>query len=207
MPALRLEGVANAILGPLSFSVAEGESVALLGPSGSGKSTLLKIIAGLLPHQGRVYFDERDMSRVPAHRRGLGYMSQDPLLFPHLRIDTSLRLVLLFDRASAGQRGARTAETLHLCAIDHRADRRPATLSGGERQRAALARALVRRPRLLLLDEPFAALDPPTRRRLWDEVDALRRRLGMTLVLVTHSPEEAARLADRTMHLVNGHLV
>ncbi|GEO80171.1 ABC transporter ATP-binding protein [Pararhodospirillum oryzae] len=206
MPALFLDRVANAVLGPLDLRVGAGEAVAVLGPSGAGKSTLLKIIAGLLPHEGDVRFDDRVMTRVPAHRRAVGYMSQDLHLFPHLSVEQNVRLALWFDREAAGERRARARETLALCAIDHRATRRPATLSGGERQRAALARALARRPRVLLLDEPFGSLDPATRRTLWTEVGALRQRLGMTMLLVTHDPEEAEVLADRTIHLRDGRL-
>lgn len=203
---LRLEGVANAVLAPLDLTVRPGEAVAVLGPSGAGKSTLLKIVAGLLPHQGRIFFDGCDLTGLPPHRRGIGYMSQDLHLFAHLSVANNLHLPLLFGGLAPAARTARVAETLRLCAIDHRATRRPASLSGGERQRAALARALVMRPRLLLLDEPFANLDPATKAILWREVDALRRRLGMTALIVTHDPQEAAALADRSIRLSDGTL-
>ncbi|MCF8481661.1 MAG: ATP-binding cassette domain-containing protein [Rhodospirillum sp.] len=207
MPRLDLEGVTTPFLGPLDLSVADGEAVALLGPSGSGKTTLLKAVAGLIPHGGRIRFDGRPMERTPPHHRDIGYLSQDVLAFPHLSVAASLRLVLFFDQASAGRRAERVRRTLELCAITHRADRRPDQLSGGERQRAALARALARRPSLLLLDEPFSSLDPETRRQLWAEVGGLRRTLGMTALVVTHDPEEARVLADRVIYLRDGKLV
>ncbi|TCO73251.1 ABC transporter ATP-binding protein [Rhodovulum euryhalinum] len=206
MSGLRLEGVANAVLAPLDLTVRPGEAVAVLGPSGAGKSTLLKIVAGLLPHRGRVLLGGGELTGLPPHRRGIGYMSQDLHLFPHLSVANNLHLPLVFRGLDRAARAARVAETLALCAIDHRASRRPASLSGGERQRAALARALVCRPRLLLLDEPFANLDHATRGALWREVDALRRRLGITALIVTHDPAEAAALADRSVRIADGTL-
>jgi ABC-type sulfate/molybdate transport systems ATPase subunit len=137
----------------------------------------------------------------------VGYLAQDVLAFPHLSVAASLRLVLLFDKGSRGRRAERLAETLALCAIAHRADRRPGQLSGGERQRAALARALARRPRILLLDEPFSSLDPETKRQLWRDVGGLRRALGITALVVTHDPEEASALADRVVRLRDGRVV
>lgn len=204
MPELRLEAVTHPVLGPLDLTVAAGEAVAVLGPSGAGKSTLLKIVAGLLPYRGRMTFDGRCMAGVPAHRRDIGYLSQDLHLFPHLSVEHNIRLALLFDRASAGRRRERTQQILELCAIAHRAQRRPQTLSGGERQRAALARALARHPRLLLLDEPFSRLDRATKQTLWTEIGLLRRRLGLTALIVTHDAEEAAALADRVIALRAG---
>ncbi|ARC89083.1 ABC transporter ATP-binding protein [Rhodovulum sp. MB263] len=206
MPALRLERIGNAVLGPLDLEIGTGEAVALLGPSGAGKSTLLKIVAGLLPHRGRVIYEGRDMTGLPPHRRGFGYMSQDLHLFPHLSVAGNLALPLVFAGLGRRARARRVAETLALCAIAHRAHRRPARLSGGERQRAALARALSLRPRLLLLDEPFANLDRDTRAGLWAELDALRRRLGMTALIVTHDPSEARALADRSVTIEAGRL-
>ncbi|SIS70113.1 ABC transporter ATP-binding protein [Phaeovulum vinaykumarii] len=206
MHGLQLEAVSNAVLAPLDLSLAPGEALAILGPSGAGKSTLLKIIAGLLPHRGRVIFAGRDLTGVPPHARRIGYMSQDLHLFPHLSVAANLRLPLLFSGLSRREQTARIHRTLDLCAIAHRAGRRPATLSGGERQRAALARTLAMRPRLILLDEPFATLDGATKRGLWHELDRLRRGLGMSALIVTHDPEEAAALADRQVHLNHGQL-
>ncbi|RUQ37062.1 MAG: ATP-binding cassette domain-containing protein [Candidatus Competibacteraceae bacterium] len=207
MPELRLEAVTHPVLGPLDLTVADGEAVAVLGPSGAGKNTLLKIIAGLLPYQGRLTFDGVSMAGVPAYRRNIGYLSQDLHLFPHLSVENNIRLALLFDRTSVGQRRERTRQILNLCAIAHRAQRRPQTLSGGERQRAALARALARHPRLLLLDEPFSRLDRSTKQILWTELGTLRRHLGLTALIVTHDAEEAVTLADRVIILQAGLLL
>jgi ABC-type sulfate/molybdate transport systems ATPase subunit len=181
MPALQLEAVTHAVLGPVNLAVADGEAVAVLGPSGAGKSTLLKIIAGLLPYQGRLTFDGQCMAEIPAHQRCIGYLSQDLHLFPHLSVENNVRLTLLFDPASAGRRRERAQQALNLCAIAHCATRWPGTLSGGERQRAALARALARQPRLLLLDEPFSRLDRPTKQALWAEIGRLRLRRQVKL--------------------------
>ncbi|MBL3552972.1 ATP-binding cassette domain-containing protein, partial [Rhodovulum sulfidophilum] len=126
MPALRLERIGNAVLGPLDLELAAGEAVALLGPSGAGKSTLLKIVAGLLPHRGRVIFEGRDLTGLPPHRRGIGYMSQDLHLFPHLSVAGNLALPLVFAGLDRQARARRVADTLALCAIAHRATRRPA---------------------------------------------------------------------------------
>lgn len=206
MPGLRLESVGNAVLAPLDLTLAPGEAVAVLGPSGAGKSTLLRIVAGLLPHRGRVFLGDEPMTGRAPHRRPIGYMSQDLHLFPHLSVAGNLHLPLLFTGLTRAERTARVAQTLETCAIAHRATRRPAHLSGGERQRAALARALVRGPRLLLLDEPFSSLDPATRRTLWRDLNTLRRAAGMTALIVTHDAEEAAALADRTVTLRAGEL-
>ena len=206
MPELRLERVANAVLAPLDLELAAGEALAVVGPSGAGKSTLLKVVAGLVPCQGRVLLRGRDMAGVPPHRRQLGYLSQELHLFPHLTVRGNLALALCFSGLTRRERAARIDATLALCAIAHRADRRPAALSGGERQRAALARALVRRPGLLLLDEPFSALDPATRERLWRDVGELRRSLGLAALIVTHDPVEARVMAGRAVTLRDGRL-
>jgi len=211
MTAVRLDTVSCRVLRALSLSVAEGEAVAILGSSGAGKSTLLKLVAGLLPHAGEVWLDGRSAHALPPHERRLGYLSQDLHLFPHLTVAGNVRLALLFggedgDEDGGGRR-KRIDEVLRLARAEHLAARRPGTLSGGERQRAALARCLARRPRLLLLDEPFSSLDADTKRLLWADVTDLRRRLGMTALIVTHDPEEAAALADRILVLREGRLV
>jgi len=206
MTAVRLEGISCRALVDMGLSVAEGEAVAILGPSGAGKSTLLKIVAGLLPHTGEVFFDDRPARALPPHKRRLGYLSQDLHLFPHLSVAGNVRLALLFGFDGTEPRRDRIDEALRLARADHLATRWPATLSGGERQRAALARCLSRRPRLLLLDEPFSSLDADTKRGLWSDMTDLRRQLGMTALIVTHDPAEAAALADRILVLRDGRL-
>ncbi|SDF07036.1 ABC transporter ATP-binding protein [Rhodospira trueperi] len=206
MTAVLLENVSCRVLASLSLTVADREAVAILGPSGAGKSTLLKVVAGLLPHAGEVFLDGQPARARAPHGRQLGYLSQDLHLFPHLTVAGNVRLALLFGFDGPERRRDRVDEALHLARADHLAARRPATLSGGERQRAALARCLARRPRLLLLDEPFSSLDADTKRLLWADVTEVRRRVGMTALIVTHDPEEAAALADRVLVLRDGRL-
>ena len=203
MPAIRPDHVSCRILSEVSLTVAKGEAVAIVGPSGSGKTTLLKVVAGLVPYRGHVFFDGRPMERVPPYRRSLGYLSQDLHLFPHLTVAGNVGLPLLF-HGSGGARRARIAEALHLARAEHLAARWPATLSGGERQRAAIARCLARKPDLLLLDEPCSSLDEETKTGVWEEIDTLRRTLGLTAMIVTHDMREAAALADRTIHVRDG---
>ncbi len=204
---VRLEQVSCGILDQVSMCVRSGESVALLGRSGAGKSTLLKVIAGLLPYQGLVCIGDCISNSLPPHRRRLGYLSQNLHLFPHLSVANNVLLAMAFGFDGEGARRERVSEALRLTHADHIANRRPDMLSGGERQRAALARCLVKRPRLLLLDEPFSSLDPETKRLLWLELDQLRRRFAITMLIVTHDPAEASALADRTIHLNQGRLL
>jgi molybdate transport system ATP-binding protein len=192
----------------VSLTVAEGEVVALLGPNGAGKTTALRALAGLLPiSSGHVRFDGEEWGSLPADRRPVGMVFQDYLLFPHL---TAL------DNVAFGPRchGVRKGEARRLAAewLDHvglasMAGRRPRTLSGGQAQRVALARALAVRPRLLLLDEPLAALDVDTRREIRA---ALRRHLAAfegASLLVTHDPLDAMALADRLIVIEEGRVV
>ena len=206
MSEIRLQGISCRKLERLDLSVATGESVAILGSSGAGKSTLLKVIAGLLPHTGQLSFDGVSVASLSAHQRDLGYLSQDLHLFPHLTIASNLRLALLFGFDQRGTRTQRINEALRLTQASHLAKRYPRHLSGGERQRAALARCLVRQPTLLLLDEPFCSLDRETKLALWQDLNHLRRRLAITMLIVTHDPQEAEVLADRTVYLSDGQL-
>lgn len=210
MPDLQLEQISCLILKDISLRIASGEAVALLGPSGSGKSTLLKVIAGLLRHEGLLRIDGEQAEHLPAYKRSLGYVSQDLHLFPHLTVRGNVGLPLLFGWKQPHQtratRRKQIDETLALAHASHLAVRYPARLSGGERQRVALARSLARRPKLLLLDEPFSSLDGDTKRELWVELTGLRQALDLTLVLVTHDREEAEALSDRTISLRDGRL-
>jgi thiamine transport system ATP-binding protein len=200
---LRLSYDGVPVLNGLDLSVAAGEVLAVLGPSGSGKSSLLSALAGLLPlDAGTISFDGIDVTQVPVHRRGFGLVFQDPLLFPHLKVGANVAFGLhALDRH---QRQDRTRDLLDLVGLPDFADRRVSTLSGGEAQRIALARALAPEPRVLLLDEPFAALDRPLRLRLAADVATLLRRLGTPAVLVTHDEAEADAVADRIMRLGEG---
>jgi thiamine transport system ATP-binding protein len=198
-------GAATAVRG-VSVDVADGEVLALLGPSGCGKSTLLRAIVGIEPlATGRVAWDGVDLARVPIHRRGFGLMFQDGVLFPHRTVAGNVGYGLgRWDReASAG----RVAELLDMVGLDGYGGRRVATLSGGEAQRVALARALAPRPRLLLLDEPLAALDMSLRAALLADLDEVLRSTGTTAVFVTHDQAEAFAIADRVALMRTGRIV
>ena len=191
---------------------ARGGVTALLGPSGSGKTLTLRAIAGLLrPDRGRVVvggrtlFDATAGVDLPARDRRIGFVFQQYALFPHLTAAENVAYGLHALERSA--RAGRVAECLALVGLTSEADSRPRHLSGGQQQRVALARALAPRPALLLLDEPLAALDAPLRRRLGDELRALHDRTGVPMVLVTHDPDEAARVADYVVRIEAGRVV
>ena len=214
-PVLRLVAVskqygARVAVDAFSLDVQAGERVVILGPSGSGKTTVLRLIAGLeRPDAGEVWLEGHPVARagrtlVPPHARHLGYVFQDLALWPHLTVRGNLGFVMASAAIPRADRAARAREVLSLMRIDRLADRHPHELSGGEQQRAALARALVGRPRLLLLDEPFSSLDPDLRVALRDEVARLQRALALTSIYVTHQREDAAVLADRVVEMRDG---
>jgi osmoprotectant transport system ATP-binding protein len=202
----------GAALDGLSFSVPEGEVLVLLGTSGSGKTTALKTLNRLVrPDHGRVSVLGRDVESWDpiALRRSIGYVIQDVGLLPHLTVADNVAMVPRLLGWEVGRRRARTSELLALVGLDpgRFSGILPRQLSGGERQRVGLARALAADPPLLLMDEPFGALDPLTRRRLQDEFKSLQRRLGKTVVLVTHDVPEALRLGDRVAVMHAGRMV
>jgi len=202
----------HVVISGISFSVAQGETVVLLGRSGSGKTTLLRLMNGmLLPSKGEVRVQERstrdwDLIRL---RRGIGYVIQDAGLFPHFTVAENVGLVPVLEKWNAARTATRVEEMLRLVGLDPRefAHRRPRELSGGQRQRVGVARALAADPPLLLMDEPFGALDPVTRAELQREFRGLVQRLGKTIVFVTHDLREALLLASRIMLLESGHIV
>ena len=204
---LGIEGVSvrfgsRAVLDRVSLKVAEGEVVAVQGPSGCGKSTLLRVVAGLLrPDAGRITWAGADLAAVPPHQRSFGLMFQDNVLFPHRDVGQNVAFGLRMQHVAKAQQAARVDELLTLVGLAGYERRQVATLSGGEAQRVALARALAPKPRLLLLDEPLAALDRELHDRLVVQVGALLRGLGTTAIHVTHDPEEAATIADRVVRL------
>ncbi|MFA5606605.1 MAG: ABC transporter ATP-binding protein [Leucobacter sp.] len=180
------------------LQVAAGEFITLLGPSGSGKSTTLAMIAGFTePSSGLVHIDGYDVTSTPPHRRDLGVVFQNYSLFPHLTARQNVEYPLRRRRVEKRERQRRATQALELVELEMLADARPNQLSGGEQQRVALARALVFEPRLLLMDEPFGALDRALRERLQGELRRLHRDLGITVLFVTHDQEEALTLSDR----------
>ena len=202
----------HAALRGLTLAIERGETLALLGPSGSGKTTALKVINRLVvPSAGSVLIDGADVSTVdPATlRRGIGYVVQEGALFPHRTAAENAETVPRLLGWPAERRRSRARELFDLVGLDIEVfgARYPAQLSGGQRQRVGLARALAADPPILLMDEPFSALDPPNRRRLQDEFRALQQRLKKTVVIVTHDVDEAVRLADRIAVIANGELL
>lgn len=217
-PFLRLRGVTKrygqkAAVDDVTLDVHAGESVVALGPSGCGKTTVLRLIAGLeRPDDGEISLDGRRVATsgrnlVPPHERHLGFVFQDLALWPHLTVRENLGFVMRSAGIPKVQRFDRTREILTLVRIDQLSHRYPHELSGGEQQRAALARALVGRPRLLLLDEPFSSLDPDLRVALRGELASMQRALDLTTIYVTHDREDAAALADRIVEMREGRIV
>lgn len=182
----------------IDLSVGSGELFAIIGPSGCGKSTLLRIIGGFVaPTSGRIAIGGRDVSALAPHARPTNTVFQNYALFPHLTIGRNVSFGLEMEKVPAGERRSRVAAALDLVGLSGFADRHVGELSGGQLQRAALARALVKRPAVLLLDEPLGALDLKLRRQMQDEIVQLKTALGMTIVHVTHDQEEACAMADR----------
>ena len=195
---LNYEG--RTILNNASLSVARGEIVSLVGPSGSGKTTLLRVIAGLeQPSQGNVVIDGKLMTGVPTHKRDVGLVFQDNQLFPHLCVFDNIAYSLRIKRVSKALQVEKVNEMLSLVGMEDLARRDVGNLSGGEAKRIAVARALVADPFILLLDEPLTGLDVELRDRLLEDMGALLRTRGTTVVHVTHDHNEAARLSDRVV--------
>lgn len=191
----------------VDLEVADRETVCVLGPSGSGKSTLLRVVAGLQhPDSGRVLLSGRDQHGVPAHRRGLGLMFQDQQLFPQRDAGGNVAFGLRMRGASRARTEERVAELLALVGLPGAERRAVRSLSGGEQQRVALARALAPQPRLLMLDEPLGQLDRGLRERLTVELRQFFRRLGTTVLAVTHDQGEAFALADRVVVMRDGRI-
>jgi molybdopterin-binding protein len=206
---IRLEGlhvrVGSFDLVDISLEVPAGGYALIIGPTGSGKTTLLEAIAGHAPlRAGRVVLHDEDVTRLPPERRGLGFVYQQYHLFPHLSVGANIRYGLAREREDAAL--ARSRELAELLDIVPLLERPVAGLSGGEQQRVALARALAPRPRILLLDEPFAAVDPATRHTLRRELRALHEREGITTLQVTHDFDEALRLGDLVAVLAEGRI-
>src|SRR5512147_2187711 len=196
------------VVNDVSLRVEQGEFLVLLGPSGSGKSTLLRAIAGLTEiDHGRVSLHGRDVTHVSARDREVGFVFQHYALFRHMTIGENIEFALRVRKVKAAERRARRKELLRLVALEGMDDRLPAQLSGGQQQRVAVARALAHRPEVLLMDEPFGALDAKIREELRRTIRQIQRELGITTILVTHDQEEAFALADRIGVMNQGRLL
>jgi putrescine transport system ATP-binding protein len=211
-PLVRFEAVTKRFGGVtavdgLSLDIYEGEFFALLGPSGCGKTTLLRMLAGFeTPDEGAIRLGADDIGRVPPYRRPVNMMFQSYALFPHLTVAGNIAFGLKQDRMPKGEIDARVAEMLALVKLEGLGGRKPHQLSGGQRQRVALARSLAKRPKVLLLDEPLAALDKKLREETQFELMDLQGRLGTTFVIVTHDQEEAMTVAHRIAVMDRGRL-
>lgn len=197
----------TAVLRGVSLELPAGEILALLGPSGCGKTTLLRVVAGLeRADSGEIRFGAERIDGVPPHLRGFGMMFQDYALFPHMHVAANVAFGLRMHGMGCDQIAAQVDAMLELVGMPGYGQRRVFELSGGERQRVALARALAPGPRLLMLDEPLAALDRELRERLQDELRAVLRKVGVMAIYVTHDQEEAFALADQVALLHAGRL-
>jgi putrescine transport system ATP-binding protein len=212
-PLVRFENVSRrfgdvAAVDRLSLDICRNEFFALLGPSGCGKTTLLRLLAGFeRPDEGRIMLDGRDIGATPPHRRPVNMMFQSYALFPHLSVAGNIAFGLRQDGIAKAAIAARVDEMLALVKLEGLGHRRPDQLSGGQRQRVALARSLAKRPQVLLLDEPMAALDRKLREQTQFELMDLQARLGLTFVIVTHDQGEAMTVADRIAVMDRGRIV
>ncbi len=207
---LRLEGVTKRFgsfeaVRDVSLTIGRGEIFSLLGGSGCGKTTLLRMLAGFeTPSAGRIFLDGREITGAPPWERPIHMMFQSYALFPHMTVEANVGYGLKHERMSAFERDDRVREMLELVQLTPFAKRKPHQISGGQRQRVALARALARQPKLLLLDEPLAALDKKLREHTQFELMSIQDRTGVTFIVVTHDQEEAMTLSSRIAVMDHG---
>ena len=211
-PLVRFDGVSKsfgetAAVAEVSLDIAQGEFFALLGPSGCGKTTLMRMLAGFeTPDAGRILLEGQDIAALPPHRRPVHMMFQSYALFPHLSVARNIAFGLRKQGLAKDAIAARVEAMLALVRLEGLGGRKPATLSGGQKQRVALARAIAPSPKILLLDEPMAALDRKLREETQLELMALQRTLGMTFMIVTHDQDEAMVVADRMAVMREGRI-
>ena len=188
-------------LAPTDLDVAQGEFLTLLGPSGSGKTTLLSLIAGLtVPDDGKMLINGVDVTYGAPYERDIGMVFQNYALFPHMTIEDNIAFPLTMRKVDRATARRRTAEALEMVRLPQLGKRFPKELSGGQQQRIALARCLVYRPSIILMDEPLGALDKKLRDQMQLEIKRIHRELGTTIVYVTHDQEEAMTMSDRICH-------
>lgn len=207
---VRLEGVSKSYgevvaLGATDLVIREGEFLTLLGPSGSGKTTILNLIAGTAAAtSGRIFIGGRDVTRVPSSQRRLGMVFQSYALFPHMTVAENIAFPLQLRKLGRSEIEAEVRKVLDLIRLPHVAGRKPKELSGGQQQRVAIARSLVYKPDLILMDEPLGALDKKLREQMQIEIKRIHETLGTTLLYVTHDQEEALTMSDRICLMSNG---
>ncbi|MBU3057829.1 MULTISPECIES: ABC transporter ATP-binding protein [Pseudomonadaceae] len=199
---------ATPIFRDIDCEIGKGEFVTLLGPSGCGKSTLLRCIAGLTDvNGGQILLDGQDLVPLSPQKRGIGMVFQSYALFPNMTVQQNVAFGLRMQKTAGSEMQKRVAEALALVELSDFAERYPSQLSGGQCQRVALARSLVTRPRLLLLDEPLSALDARIRKHLREQIRSIQQELGLTTIFVTHDQEEALTLSDRIFLMNAGRIV
>ena len=201
-------GASRPAVDRFDLHIADGELLVLLGPPGCGKSTLLRMLAGLEDlDAGRVYIGDRDVTDVPQTDRDVAIAFQNYALYPHMTVAENMAFALKVAGVDREERISRVARAAKLLDLEGVLDRKPKALSGGQRQRVAMARAIVRQPRVFLMDEPLANLDPLIRDQTREQIRELQRQLGMTTVYVTHDPVEALALGDRVAVMGHGVLL
>lgn len=197
----------NTIINHFNLTINNGEFVTILGPSGCGKTTVLRLLAGLEePNSGQIILDGKDITGVPAEQRHINTVFQSYALFPHMTIFENVAFGLRMQKVPSAEIKPRVMEALKMVQLEEMADRKPSQLSGGQQQRIAIARAVVNKPKVLLLDESLSALDYKLRKQMQNELKALQRQLGITFIFVTHDQEEALTMSDRIVLLRKGNI-